>query len=55
MYGPFWLCTTLILVMAIAGNMGAMMSFVPTEEDQATSAYFLLISITNVKTDRKLS
>jgi hypothetical protein len=34
MYGPFWLCTTLILVMAIAGNMGAMMSFVPTEEDQ---------------------
>lgn len=34
MYGPFWLCTTLILTMAVAGNMGAMMSFVPTEEEK---------------------
>ena len=34
MYGPFWLCTTLVLTMAVAGNMGAMMSFVPTEEER---------------------
>ena len=38
MYGPFWLCTTLIFTMAAAGNLGALMSFVPTEEKQVCFA-----------------
>mmetsp|Transcript_11290 Transcript_11290/g.31496 ORF Transcript_11290/g.31496 Transcript_11290/m.31496 type:complete len:202 (+) Transcript_11290:24-629(+) len=34
LYGPFWLCTTLILTMAVAGNMGAMFAFVPTTDQK---------------------
>mmetsp|Transcript_45824 Transcript_45824/g.109360 ORF Transcript_45824/g.109360 Transcript_45824/m.109360 type:complete len:273 (+) Transcript_45824:247-1065(+) len=34
LYGPFWLCTTLIFTMAAAGNLGSLLSFVPSEDDQ---------------------
>mmetsp|Transcript_15455 Transcript_15455/g.31165 ORF Transcript_15455/g.31165 Transcript_15455/m.31165 type:complete len:278 (+) Transcript_15455:71-904(+) len=40
MYGPFWLCTTLVFAMAAAGNLGALMSFVPTEQHQVFTYNF---------------
>eukprot|EP00281_Chroomonas_sp_CCMP1168_P025960 CAMPEP_0206228284 /NCGR_PEP_ID=MMETSP0047_2-20121206/9089_1 /ASSEMBLY_ACC=CAM_ASM_000192 /TAXON_ID=195065 /ORGANISM="Chroomonas mesostigmatica_cf, Strain CCMP1168" /LENGTH=281 /DNA_ID=CAMNT_0053651521 /DNA_START=49 /DNA_END=894 /DNA_ORIENTATION=- len=45
LYGPFWLCTTLIFCMAAAGNLGAMMSFVPTEEHQAFTYNFSKLTV----------
>lgn len=31
LYGPFWLCTTLVFVMAVCGNLGSFMSTVEPE------------------------
>ncbi|EKX31460.1 hypothetical protein GUITHDRAFT_122348, partial [Guillardia theta CCMP2712] len=40
LYGPFWLCTTLIFTMAAAGNLGALLSFVPTKENRVKHRFF---------------
>mmetsp|Transcript_11293 Transcript_11293/g.31509 ORF Transcript_11293/g.31509 Transcript_11293/m.31509 type:complete len:190 (+) Transcript_11293:375-944(+) len=45
LYGPFWLCTTLILTMAVAGNMGAMFAFVPTTDQKVFLYNFSKLSV----------
>mmetsp|Transcript_103182 Transcript_103182/g.166354 ORF Transcript_103182/g.166354 Transcript_103182/m.166354 type:complete len:280 (+) Transcript_103182:55-894(+) len=45
MYGPFWLCTTLVFVMAAAGNLGSLLSFVPSEEDQVFAYDFSKLTV----------
>jgi len=45
MYGPFWLCTTLVFVMAAAGNLGSLLSFVPTEDKQVFTYNFSKLTV----------
>lgn len=45
MYGPFWLCTTLVFVMAAAGNLGSLLSFVPSEEEQVFTYNFSKLTV----------
>jgi protein YIPF1/2 len=45
MYGPFWLCTTLVFVMAAAGNLGSLLSFVPSEDEQVFTYNFSKLTV----------
>jgi hypothetical protein len=45
LYGPFWLCTTLIFTMAAAGNLGALLSFAPSESNQVFTYNFSKLTV----------
>jgi hypothetical protein len=45
LYGPFWLCTTLIFTMAAAGNLGAMLSFTPSRDNRVFTYNFSKLTV----------
>jgi hypothetical protein len=38
LYGPFWLCSTLVLFMAAIGNFASYLEFLPTDQEVEASA-----------------